>query len=127
MCAPKVKFVPTVHGFALSDVIYSWSLSQTVILRVVRVKDVVIVVDGHSGKGGQELGGLALVGDEELPAELVDVSLWRGEDGPVVHGGSGAVLAVDGVDAGDAIRLEYRNRDGRLEVPSADKLKYDIS
>ena len=97
-----------------------------VFIPVVRVKNVVIVVDGHSGKRGQELGGFALVGYEELPAELVDVSLWRREDGPVVHGGSGAVLAVDGVHAGDAVRLEDGNRDGRLEVPSTDKLKYNI-
>ena len=94
-----------------------------VFIPIVRVKNVVIVVDGHSGERGEELGRFALVGDEELPAELVDVSLWRREDGPVVHGGSGAVLAVDGVDAGDAVRLQQGHRDGRLQVPSTDKLK----
>ena len=93
---------------------------------IVRVEDVIIVVDGHSGKGGQKFRWFCpRVGYFELSAELVHVSLWRRHDGPVVHGGAASVLPVNGVHAGHAIRLEKGNRYGRLQVPSTQELKYE--
>ena len=93
---------------------------------VIRVEDVVIVVDGHPRKRGLELGwSVPRVWDEEFSAELVHVSFGSGHDGPIVQGGAAAVLPVNGVHAGHAIRLEKGNRYGRLQVPSTQELKYE--